>query len=198
MSATNACFTVEMRHTEDSLVKLAHMQYDLFCLRNYIARNLLGITVVLIGAYFFSQFWGILLMAYGIYLMTSTYSAADHNAKKTAAAIESSGLGFPSSRYYFEPGKLRILYHPGREDEEELEPLGYGQFLKLGEDREYFYLFASPNGGYMIPKAALGGQADAFRRFLQEKTGKPFFRSRSPLQRLRSWMKDRENAPEHL
>ncbi len=193
-----ARFTAEMQHTEESLVKLAHMQYDLFCLRNYIARNLLGITVVLIGAYFFSQFWGVLLMAYGIYLMTSTYSSADHNAKKTAAAIKNSGLGFPASRYLFEPGQLRIVYHPGREDEEELEPLPYDRILKMGEDREYFYLFATQTGGYMVPKTALPGQEAAFRSFMEEKTGKPFFHNRSPLQRLRSWIKARENEPEHL
>ncbi len=193
-----AKFTVTMTHTEESLVKMAHMQYDLFCLRNYIARNVLGISVVFIGAYFFSRAWGVLLMAYGIYLMTSTYSSANYNAKKTAAAIENSGLGYPSSRYIFEPGQIRIVFRPGREDEEELEPLRYDQILKQGEDREYFYLFANQNGGYMVPKAALKGQEADFRRFMEEKTGKAFFRSRSPLQRLLAWMKARENEPEHL
>ena len=191
-------YTVKMEHSEETLIKLAHMQYDLFCLRNYIARNLLSVCVILLGAYFFSQVWGILLMAYGVYLMTSVYSAANHTAKKTANAIRSSGLGFPASQYMFEARQLRILYRPGSADEEELEPVSYDRILKLGEDTGYFYLFATDSGGYMIPKAELEGRVDEFRRFLEERTGKPIFRSRSPLQRLRSWIKARENEPMHL
>ena len=30
-------YEVTMTHTEDSLVALSHMQYDLFCTRNFIA-----------------------------------------------------------------------------------------------------------------------------------------------------------------
>ena len=91
-------YEVTMTHTEESLRALSHMQYDLFCIRNYIARNLLSIAVVVIGAMNFSHFWGIALVAYGAYLMTSTYSQSNYTTKKLVETIKASGKGFPSSR----------------------------------------------------------------------------------------------------
>ena len=101
-------FEVTMTHTEESLTALAHMQYDLFCTRNYIARNLLSVVVVVIGAMHFTQFWGIALVAYGAYLMTSTYSSSNHTAKKLTETIKASGKGFPSSRYTFTDKGIEI------------------------------------------------------------------------------------------
>ena len=39
-------FEVKMQHDEDSLVSLAHMQYDLFCTRNRAARSILSILFI--------------------------------------------------------------------------------------------------------------------------------------------------------
>ena len=36
-------YDITMEHNEDSLIALSHMQYDLFCTRNFIARNLLSL-----------------------------------------------------------------------------------------------------------------------------------------------------------
>ena len=145
-------YIVTMRHDEKTLIALSHMQYDLFCVRNYIARNVLAITAILVGGFYFKHIWGILLLAYGTYLLTSTYASANHTARKLIAAIEADGGKYPASRYFFEEGQIRIVYHPGEADEEELDPVGYGAVQKLGEDREYLYLFVSDRGGYMIPK----------------------------------------------
>ena len=66
-------YDITMEHNEDSLIALSHMQYDLFCTRNFIARSLLSLVAIAVGAVYFSRFWGIALVAYGAYLMTSTY-----------------------------------------------------------------------------------------------------------------------------
>ena len=76
--------------------------------------------------------------------------------------------------------------------------LPYGKMLQLGEDFKAYYIFRDQYGGYMIPKAALGGREEEFSRFVQEKTGKLFIRRWTPLRRLKSWLKQRENEPEHL
>ena len=192
-------YEVTMTHTEDSLVALSHMQYDLFCTRNFIARNLLSLIAIVIGAINFSHFWGIALVAYGAYLMTSTYSASNHTAKKLTEAIRASGKGFPSSRYRFGEKGIEITFHPGKEDEEQLTPVGYGELLKLGEDANYYYLFPTASGGYCIPKEKLGEEQKAFRQFVEQKTGKRFYRRRpSPLQQIRDWLRERYNEPEHL
>ena len=111
-------YDITMEHNEDSLVALSHMQYDLFCTRNFIARSLLSLVAIAVGAVYFSRFWGIALVAYGAYLMTSTYSASNHTAKKLTETIEASGKGFPSSRYGFTDKGIEITFHPGKPDEE--------------------------------------------------------------------------------
>lgn len=192
-------YDITMEHTEDSLTALSHMQYDLFCTRNFIARNLLSLVAIAVGAIYFTRFWGIALVAYGAYLMTSTYSSSNHTVKKLVETIKASGKGFPSSRYRFTEKGIEITFHPGKEDEERLNPVGYGELLKLGEDTNYYYLFPTANGGYCIPKDQLGERKKAFAQFVEGKTGKRFYRRRpSPIQRIRDWLRERENEPEHL
>ncbi|MCR5135741.1 MAG: YcxB family protein [Oscillospiraceae bacterium] len=192
-------FDVTMTHTEESLLALSHMQYDLFCTRNFIVRNVLSITVIVIGAMYIAKFWGIALIAYGGYLMTSAYSSSNHTVKKLVAAIEASGKGYPSSRYLFTEKGIEITFHPGKEDEEKLLPVGYSDILKLGENADYCYLFPSANGGYCVPKKALGERQQEFVRFIEGKTGKKFYRRRpSPLQRIRDWLRERNSEPYHL
>ena len=192
-------YKVTMTHNEDSLTALAHMQYDLFCTRNFIARSILSLAAIVVGALYFSKIWGIALLAYGGYLMTSTYSSSNHTVKKLVESIEASGKGFPSSQYLFSDRQIDIVYHPGKKDEEKMAPVFYKDLVKLGEDARFFYLFPHARGGYCIPKEELSGQTEAFRRFVEEKTGRRFYRRRpSPLQRLREWFRDRENEPVHL
>ena len=57
-------FTVTMQHDEDSLVALSHMQYDLFCTRNRIARNAVAVLVIVIAVlYGGGSWWSLLLIA---------------------------------------------------------------------------------------------------------------------------------------
>ena len=191
-------YIVTMRHDEKTLIALSHMQYDLFCVRNYIARNVLAIAAILVGGFYFKQIWGIALLAYGTYLLTSTYASANHTARKLIAAIEADGGKYPSLRYFFEEGQIRIVYHPGEPDEEELDPVGYGAVQKLGEDRQYLYLFTSDRGGYMIPKDGLGGDEAGFRAFVQSKTGMAFQKSRMPMSRVKAWLYEREHRGPRL
>ena len=192
-------FEITMQHNEESLYALAHMQYDLFCTRNFIAKSLLSLSLIVLGAYFFSRVWGIFLLAYGCYLITSTYSASNYQVRKLLGQLKAAGQPLPSSRYRFEDTGIAITYHPGREDEEELAPVSYRAILRLGEDGKYYFLFPSDRGGYCIPKDSLGEERKAFAAFVEEKTGQRFYRRRpTPLQRLREWLKRRENEPEHL
>ena len=47
-------FNVTMKHTEQTIEKLAHMQYDLFCRSNLVARTVLGIGVAIVLWWIFS------------------------------------------------------------------------------------------------------------------------------------------------
>ena len=80
-------FEIKMQHDEDTLEAMAHMQYDLFCKSNRIVRSLLSVGFILLGVVNHDTWWGILVIAYGCYLTTSTYASANHTARKLIAAI---------------------------------------------------------------------------------------------------------------
>ncbi len=180
-------YQIEMRHDEDSLVALAHMQYDLFCVRNRVARSFLSLALIVAGV-LTSAWWGLLLVGYGCYLTTTTYAASNRTAHRLAAQLREAGMDLPYSTYYFENNAMHILVHP---EEEETDPLRYADVLKLGEDGKAYYLFRNEYGGYRIPKQELGEKEDEFRRFVEERTGKMFQHGASPLNRLRARLRAR-------
>lgn len=183
-------YQVEMQHTEKTFEALAHMQYDLFCMGNRIARSFLSLVLVILGVINFSQWWGVLVTAYGCYLVTSTYSAANHTAHKLTKQLRDSGLEFPASRYVFRKKAMEIISLP--EETPLGKPLPYADIFRLGEDREFFYIFRDRYGGYMIPKAALEEKEEAFRSFLEEKTGQSFQGRTAPVVRLLRRLRQRK------
>ena len=189
-------FEVEMRHDRASLTALSHMQYDLFCQRNRMARGFLSLTLIVIAIlYGGGSWWSLLIIAYACYLTTSTYASSNRTARRIADQLEQAGQPLPASRYIFEKNKMRIV---DLNSGEELDPVAYGDVFGLGEDPDALYLFRSQYGGYRIPKEALGEREEAFRRFIQNKTGQLFIRRLTPLNRVRNWLHARETEPTHL
>lgn len=190
-----AIYEATIQHNDKTFEDLARMQYDLFCKSNRLGRTILSLAAVLLGIAYSESWWGILVIGYGCYLMTSTYSSSNHTAHKLAKQIRAAGMDFPSSRYEFTEEGMQVITQP------ENKPLGdimpYGEFRKLGEDRGYFYIFRDQYGGYMIPKKELEDQEN-FRYFIQRKSGLKFERKMPPIARLMQKMKNRENEPYHL
>lgn len=191
-----ALYEVNMQHSDESLAALSRMQYDLFSKKSRVVRTLMSLGFVLLGVAYFSRWWGVLALAYGGYLSTGTYNYGNYKARKIARQIREAGLDFPASRYLFEKDHLHILALP--EEKECDEPLPYSSFVRLGEDAENFYLFPTQYGGYVIPRAALAGREDAFKAFIEEKTGKYFESRRSPLRQLQDYLRHRSREPYHL
>ena len=165
-------YKATMRHSEKTFQSLAHMQYDLFCRGNLVGRNAISFGLMALGIVNYTQWWGLLLIAYASYLLSSKYAAANHTAKKLAKNIHDSGMDFPASHFEFQQNAMNIIALP--ENVSSGDPLSYEDILRLGEDREYFYLFRNQYGGYMIPKTELGDKTDDFRAFMENKTGKSF------------------------
>jgi hypothetical protein len=188
-------FEVEMHHTEKSFESLSHMQYDLFCQSNRYGRTALSVLLILAGVLNFSQWWGILIVAYGCYLVTSTYSSANHTAHKLAQQIRDAGMPFPVSRYVFHKKSMDVISLP---EEEKQSSLAYVDVCRLGEDWEYFYLFRDQYGGYMVPKAALGERETDFRSFLETASGLHFRMRTAPIVRLIRRLSTRKNEATHL
>ena len=174
-------FNVSMKHTEQSIEKLAHMQYDLFCKSNLIARTMIGMGAVVFGIANLSAWWGVLLIAYGSYLATGKYNAANHTAHKLCKQIKESGMEFPSSRYVFRDNAMEIIPLP---DNTNGVNLMYKEIRRLGEDMDNFYVFRDQYGGYVIPKVELGEREADFRVFLEKKAQQSFRAQMSPLSKL--------------
>ncbi|MBR5301708.1 MAG: hypothetical protein IKU38_02630 [Clostridia bacterium] len=174
-------FNVSMKHTEQSIEKLAHMQYDLFCKSNLIARTMIGMGAVVFGIANLSAWWGVLLIAYGSYLATGKYNAANHTAHKLCKQIKESGMEFPSSRYVFRDNAMEIIPLPENTNGVNLM---YKEIRRLGEDMDNFYVFRDQYGGYVIPKVELGEREADFRVFLEKKAQQSFRAQMSPLSKL--------------
>lgn len=192
-----ALYEVKMQHDEDSLVKLSHMQYDLFCQRNKTVRTLISVAVIAAAVLVVQESWlKYVLIAYAGFLLTGSYTSANRTAHKLSEQIRTSGLPFPASRFVFAEDKMHIFSLP--EDKELDEPLSYKKIFRLGEDEENFYIFRDQYGGYLIPKAALGDKADEFRQFIEAKSGQNYARRATPVARMRGWLKNRNDEPYHL
>lgn len=174
-------FNVSMKHTEQSIEKLAHMQYDLFCKSNLIARTMIGMGAVVLGIANLSAWWGVLLIAYGSYLATGKYNAANHTAHKLCKQIRESGMEFPASRYVFRENAMEIIPLPENTNGVNLM---YKEIRRLGEDMDNFYVFRDQYGGYVIPKMELGEREADFRAFLEKKAQQSFRAQMSPLSKL--------------
>ncbi len=189
-------FQATIQHDEKTFESLAHMQYDLFCKSNRVGRTILSIAMILLGIANSESWWGILVIGYGCYLTTSTYSASNHTAHKLARQIRDAGLDFPSSRYEFTEDGMCVISLP--ENKSLGKPLAYSDMYQLGEDYSYFYIFRDQYGGYMIPKSELEGKTEEFCNFIEKKTGLRFEKKMAPIVKLMQKIRDRENDPYHL
>ena len=69
-------FEVEMRHDRQSLTALSHMQYDLFCQRNRMARGFLSLLLIVIAIFYGGGSWWSLLILMPILLTVSGAEAS--------------------------------------------------------------------------------------------------------------------------
>lgn len=174
-------YEARMQHDESSFEALAHMQYNIFCGRNRISRTILSAVCILAGVVNFSEWWGILLAAYGCYLMTSKYSSANHTAHKLSKSITDAGMPFPSTRYLFNDDYIEI-FSPA--DSDEGDKLMYSDIHRIAEGMSSFYLFLNEVGGYMIPKEQFKDNVAEFRGFLEDKTGQRLYCRSAPIVKL--------------
>ena len=171
-------YNVTMRHTEATLEKLAHMQYDLFCRSNRVARTVISLSALACGILNYQKWWGVLLIFYGSYLGSSKYASANHTARKIVRQLKAADMELPASRYVFRDTSMEVITLP--ENTSLGTPLVYAEIRRLGEDANYFYLFRDQYGGYMLPKEELGDETERFREFIQEKSGQKFCVQMSP------------------
>lgn len=173
-------YEVTMQHNADSLLALSRMQYDLFCTRqpyrpHHPQRNTRHHRRVELLRLVGYSAAGVRLLSHHQHLcVTGSHGAQAHRADKAVRQA------FPLLPLLLRERRLHIFAMP---ENKELDPLPYSEVERVGENASYFFIFRDQFGGYMVPKDALGDKVDGFRKFIEEKTGKPVALKASPFRR---------------
>lgn len=155
---------LEMRHTEESIRRLARVQYNTYCMGQKLITAVFACALVVLGTFgFFGQVTSLVLIAIGCWTFTGLNAPADRNAKKM---IECAKDELPASVYTFEPDAV-LIEGDGRK-----EALRYENIYSLIWDGAYLYLFISKYSAYMVPMETMPEKdAEELRGFLSRKTG---------------------------
>ena len=168
---------ITMEHTEESVRRLAKVQYDTFSFSVKLLWYAVCLLAILVG-------FGLIVdlgkplryipLAFGCMGIVNIGASGRLRAGKTLEAVRRQG-GFPCTAMTFTEREIQIVERTGGEN-----TLEYGGLFRLVEDGEYLYLFINQNAAYMVPKEQLEDE-ESFRRFLEEKSGRSFQRPASLL-----------------
>lgn len=181
----------EMVHSEKTLTRLALTRYNSFQYGRKLLRFLLAMALVLYGLYGDKH----LIMPYfslaaGCLLAANLDARPKAQARQVAAQMKGR---FPHSFYSFSQTGFRY-YKDGDE-------ISYKKLIRLVEDREYLYLYVSPESAYMVDKSTVSGGEATLKALLAEKSGLKWTRPFNLLTfRLHSLQREKDERlpPRHL
>lgn len=168
---------ITMEHTEKSVRRLAKVQYDTFSARAKLFWYGLCLLCILAGLGLLFNLGTPLRyipLAFGCVILVNIGATGRLRADRTLEAVRKQGA-FPRTTMTFLKNKIQIAERTGETSE-----LKYDGIFRLVEDGDYLYLFLNRSAAYMVPREQLE-DADAFRRFLEEKSGRTFRRPASLL-----------------
>ena len=160
---------VTMQHTEETIRRLARVQYDTFCLAQKLLVFLFGAGLVWLGVTNrFDSTTSLVMIAMGCWTITGINASPNRNAKKM---IEYAKGNLPKSEYTFQKESV-LIYGDGQQTK-----LAYKDIYSLVQDEAYFYLFISKYSAYMVPLAELKEeQVQELKQMLEGKCGRRFER----------------------
>lgn len=162
-------FTVRMEFDDDAIRLMFKTEYF-----TYEKLRLLLRYVIAAGLIFAAALSTLLMPVKTIMLLVGAwlFVTPDFPSKVLAeGVIEKRGGQKSTVEYRFTGKGIHIGSQAG---------IPYGEIDRLVEDDRYFYIFRDRQNAVMTPKEALS-DAQAFRAFIQEKTGKEFKRNTSLL-----------------
>lgn len=160
---TNTLFTAEMVQDEQTIRRLAVLQYDLFQAGRKLLFILLGIFMILFGimADLPLQAAGIVVFL-GCFCLWFRKAPAQITANRMVAAI---GGAYPHTKLYFHQDGADIT------DGKEWFHMPYHLVQRLVQDKKYYYLWLTHSTCYMIDKTTVEPDLNRFQNFLEEQTG---------------------------
>lgn len=178
-----------MQHDEQTIRRLAKIQYDTFSAKRKLIWYGICILCILAGILGnLSDTARILLIGFGGIVIVNIGITGKFKADDTLQAIKTHGGTFPCTTLTFQENGITV-------QESGIDhctsKLRYDSIVRLIEDDAYFYLFISNTAAYMLPKNAPSikeqSQQEAWRTDLCRKTGLSFSR---PFRLLRFNLKE--------
>lgn len=157
---------LEMRHTEQSIYRLARVQYDTYCIAQKMVAALFAAALIVLGTFgFFGRSTSLVLIAIGCWSFMGLNAPANRNAKRM---LECAKGDLPVSVYTFDQDALTI------QGDGQQEKLDYTDIYSLIWDGAYLYLFLNRYSAYMVPlETRPEKEAEELKQLLTEKTGHP-------------------------
>lgn len=157
---------INMQHSEQTIHRLAKVQYDTYCMHQKLMTLLISVVLLVLGTLnCFNETTSLVLIAIGCFTFTGMNAPATRNAKKM---IEYAKGDFPASEYVFGEDSVEIS------GDGKKTILRYSEIFGLICDGAYLYLFINRFSAYMVPVNALEREAETeLKELLSEKTGLP-------------------------
>ena len=159
-----------MQHNRESIKLLAKAQYNLFSARTRNGLYLLSLLFIQLGfgaVYDFGPTLSYVFLAMGCIMLVNIGATASAKAERTVQDIQNHGGHFPVVKMLFRNSSFDVVENKGA-----VRTLQYCDLLRLGEDRNFYYLFETTEEGYMVPKAQI--KNSQFRSRLEAAAGQKF------------------------
>lgn len=164
-------FTAQTAFTEESVQRFTTMQFNLFQKKRKYLAALAAFVLIVAGLLLGINTWqGILPLLIGCVIATNLYAAPKHAAGQIVAGFHGK---LPTVRFRFYPEAMEVSTSE--------VPVHYGALSRLEDDKEYLYLFLTPETGYMVRKSSVAGEGGygSLAALLEERSGRSIHRYRS-------------------
>lgn len=158
-------YSAYIQHSEDTVRRLAKMQYELYQNKKRYTILIVGVAIAALGLIFReNNVLFVIFMLIGCWVAMSTSIPAKMTAQKMIDAFNGS---YPKTNYSFEEDKIVVSGKTYRKNGQ----VKYDRIISLSQDERYLYFFIDKRTAHMIDKDTLQPKEYAeFSSFLQRKS----------------------------
>ena len=173
-------FKIQTTYTQESIRAVAKMTYDLFLPHVSGRMYLLAFILIIVGVAGIAMLKPIfaVTLVLGCYMLMRAEGAARAVAERMLAYYNDK---FPTLKFDFREKDVFVVAP------KESGSMQYDIFVRLAENKEYFFLFNGDQSAYSIKKTDfVAGEESEFKSFLEDKTGLTFEHGTTLLQKILS------------
>ena len=171
-------FKIQTTYTQESIRAVAKMTYDLFLPHVSGRMYLLAFILIIVGVAGIAMLKPIfaVTLVLGCYMLMRAEGAARAVADRMLAYYNNK---FPTLKFDFREKDVFVVAP------KESGSMQYDIFVRLAENKEYFFLFNGDQSAYSIKKTDFAaGEESEFKSFLEDKTGLTFEHGTTMLQKI--------------